>query len=177
MKNEDINLSDSFDLAKEWLDLERSARDLEFRRVAFARKVRQRFAGGANGDRQFKDWCIVNLKMDENAAALMITLAIAGGVFKDAVELKNAGGERALPLISTADPAEQESILRTAKAQAFTVTTIWNRRNAGKAPTRRTPAWDAQRLAEWIARNVPNAPKPVREIVARYVRIEPKARA
>lgn len=174
---DDINLSDIFELVKEWQGLERDARDLEFRRIAYARKVRQRFAPGNNGDRQFKDFCIVHLKMKQDAAAIMLTMAIAGGVFGDALELKATGGERALALISTADPAEQESMMRTAKAQAFTIATIWNRRNANKQPTRRTPAWDAQRMAEYLAKHVKPLPKPLREIVARYVRIDEKARA
>ena len=177
MKAEDINLSDSFELVKEWQGLERAHRDAEFARIMFARKVRQRFAPGANGDRNFKDWCVVNLKIDERTTEIMMSMAIAGGVFKDANEWKAAGGERAITVIATAEPAEQESILRTAKSQGLTASTVWSRRHANKATTRRTPAWDAQRMAEFIAKNMRNVPKPMREIVARYVRLEEKARA
>lgn len=172
-KAEDIVLSDTFDLVKEWQSLERREKDLAFEKQQFCRKVRGRFAAGVSGDRNFKDWCIVNLKMNEQEASLMLTAAIAGAVFKNADEAKAAGGFTALSLLYDLDPSEQESVMRIAKSQEEKIGTIWRRRHANRTESR-TPTLDARRLSEHYSKNDPSPPKHIREIMARYVRLERK---
>lgn len=166
----DINLSDAFDLIKEWRRLETAERDVAFAKVQFARKLRRRFQAGSNGDRDFKSWCIANLKQTEAETEVMFSLSIAGAVFKDAVEYSAAGGINGIAKIwGTGTAAEQEAVMRTAKEQALTMQTVLSRRNASRPAPIRTPAQDARTLAKYLAQNADTLPTSVREIVARYV--------
>lgn len=174
----ELLVSDTFELVKEWNELQRKHRDLEYEMAKFARRVRQRFQTGAVGDRGFKDWCIVNLKMEESESETMVSLAISGLVFANGAELKKAGGVKQFVLIDEASPQEQESVMRTAKAQNLTMATVWRRRTAGQVPRpTSTPSADARRFAEYIAKMIPNPPPPIREALARYIKSEIKRAA
>ena len=121
-----ITLSDEFELIKEWQALERRSRDIEFDRLAFCKKLRQRFGAGPSGDRHFKDWCVAKLKQTEPQADLMLTRSIAGGVFSDSSEFRAVGGESALDVFDMySKAAEREAAMRTAVKESRNLRRVW----------------------------------------------------
>lgn len=152
----DINLTDESSWIDRWSALCAEERDVAFRKIQYARELRDRFIAGPRGDGHFKEWCQFKLGMSTDAAAEMLTAAIAGRVFADAASFKGAGGWRDFKCIAAGEaskPSLQEEILRTARDENLTVASVFGRRFARK----RTKPTTAQDVASRIARSQPLA--------------------
>lgn len=168
-----IAMSDTPALVAEWRALTKRLRDVEFERCRFACKVRRRCAN----DIHFKEWCVVNLQLDDAEAAEMVTLAIAGHVFGDAVELRTRRlSESVIHSLSEMAASAQEKIMRLAQKENLTVLTLLHRSLREVAvKVEYSPSQDVRRLAAYLAKNADKLPESIREIVARYVKISDAA--
>lgn len=117
-----------FALVKEWQELQRRLKRLEYELLLYFRKVRETFTSGSVGDRHFKDFCVDHLKMEEAEADLRLTQAIAARVYKDENELKEARVTTTqFLLLNGAPKAEREQVMRTAKSEGVRIAHVWRR--------------------------------------------------
>lgn len=121
---ERILIGDEFALKQEWRALQLKKRDVEFERATFCRKLRGRFEPGPSGDRSFAQWCCVHLMATDTEADRMLSLAIAGSVFSDALAFSLVGGERNMPPMSGMSSSMRAGIMTDAQNQRVSIRTI-----------------------------------------------------
>lgn len=173
-----------FKFVRRWQELVERYRTLGYDVCAFFRDLRKQFPTGADvleGDEQFKTWCIANLKIGLDGKPLsdfnakkFLSYAIAGSVFKSDEDLSNAGGIKALEEVIVLPRPEQITIMQGARSALKNIGTVKRERGHATPRVKVTPVLDAKKLAEYIQKAVPDPPPPIREIMARYVKLSGK---
>lgn len=158
-----------FQLAKEYRDISRQRRDIDFRLCQWARKLRDEVPN----DEEFVRWCVDELGLtDGEARHDLLTRALAFSVAPDKPTWTEIGGFRAARKLATLPRKEQVACIGAMRASGYGVDKIL--RDRGHAATGQTradahsAADDAARLARFIAESVPEAPRAIKAIVERY---------
>ena len=147
-----------------------------------ARAEYSRAADILDGDDEFIAWCETYLFSEDGTlkrqhAREALALAIAGSVFKNPDELRNAGGLKAVQHLHSYSRPLMIEIMQTAKSEHYSINTVRQRREKASGPPtgdlpKLTPAMDAQALAEFIATKLKKVPPEIAAILKRYVKQE-----
>lgn len=161
---------------KRWADIQKRQADLDYEMSVLAKDIRGEFRSGEVGDQQFIGWCGLELGMLPNQAQDLLARAQAVAIVPDAKQWKRLGGHRALRHVVSLPKEDQKPVIMMALGTGGSVQSILRER--GLIAPKQTPDYrsDAERLAEYVA-SLPDAPKYVRDIAARYVKARPSKRA
>jgi len=170
-----VNSEKLIALAKQWSNLQKEQRDLDFRKAEWARKAR----GCFQDDRRFIAWCKSDLAISDAAAQDLCLRARAAGIVPDAKTWTKLGGFGQIRAVESLPKREQVHVLEAAKSTGRAVRSLVRERhpemfeNATRTPeiTRRQMT-DIELLSQFIAKHIdalPRLPSDVEVIVRMYV--------
>ena len=175
-----MNSEKLISLVKQFREIERAQKDLDFRKAQWAREARGCFVD----DRRFIAWCKADVGLTDPAAQDLCLLARAAGIVPDPKTWIRLGGSREIREVSRLPTKRQQiDVLEAAKATGRAVRALVKERMPANdiAPVIRAAPRkmsDAEVLARFIAENVVRKlPPEVEMLVRMYAPREANKRA
>ncbi len=164
------------EFVKRWKNLQQRQADLDYEKAVLARDIRAEFKAGHLGDEQFVGWCDLELGMLPRQAHELLARADMLKSVPDQRQWKKLGGFAALKCIAMLPEPQRKQVVVQALGAGSDLRVVLRERGLLPPSDKPTYKTDAERLAEYAA-TLPNLPKYIRDIVAKYVQKNDKQAA
>jgi hypothetical protein len=163
-----MNRDKSFEYVKQWRELERRQKELDFEQSQWARRLRGEFAKGEVGDEHFTGWCVTELDIAKSKIAELLLRATAAAIVSDPATWKRVGGYATIKHLDEFSRRDQVAVLEAVKATGKAIRTVVEERGLREPVKRHDARKDAAVLAVFVRGNCRDVPPYIKAIVARY---------